>query len=121
MSKAYDRVNIFMLICALERLRIPFNFLRFILKIFGNHHNQIFTSFGNTDSYQVMSGIDQGEIISPLLWCIYYNPLLCRIQNSSHGYSLSHTWKPNILLNDTTSITIKVSTLAYMDNTLWIA
>jgi hypothetical protein len=68
-----------------------------------------------------MSGIDQGEIISPLLWCIYYDPLLCRIQNSSHGYSLSHTWKPNILLNATDSINVKVSTLAYMDDTLWIA
>ena len=91
MSKAYDRVNIFMLIKALERLHIPFNFLRFILKMFGNRHNQIFTLFGNTDSYKVISGIDQGEIISPLLCCIYYDPLLCRIQNSAYGYSLTHS------------------------------
>ena len=121
MSKAYDHVNIFMLIKALERLHIPFNFLRFILKMFGNRHNQIFTLFGNTDSYKVISGIDQGEIISPLLWCIYYDPLLCRIQNSAYGYSLTHSWKPNILYDEMETMTIKTSALAYMDDTLWIA
>jgi len=121
MSKAYDRVNLFMLIRALERLHIPFNFIRFILKMFGNRYNQVFTFFGNTDPYRVVSGIDQGEIISPLLWCIYYDPLLCRIHNSELGYNMTHQWKPDVSTSDTLTNSIKISTLAYMDDTLWIA
>src|SRR3954447_26164618 len=34
MSKAYDRVNVFMLAKALERLKIPSSFIRIIIKIF---------------------------------------------------------------------------------------
>ena len=109
MSKAYDRVNLFMLIRALERLRIPFNFIRFILKMFGNRFNQVFTSFGNTEPYKVVSGIDQGEVISPLLWCIYYDPLLCRIHESPLGYSMSHKWKPDIATSAIASNSIKIS------------
>jgi hypothetical protein len=120
MSKAYDHVNLFMLIRALERLRIPFNFIRFILKMFGNRFNQVFTFFGNTEPYKVVFGIDQGEVISPLLWCIYYDPLLCRIHESPLGYSMSHKWKPDVSTSAIATNSIKISTLAYMDDTLWI-
>src|SRR5215216_5268803 len=89
--------------------------------MFGNRSNQIFTLFSNTELYRVLSGIDQGEILSLLLWCIYYDPLLCRIQNSELGYSLTHSWKPNVLINEVETNSIKIATLAYMDDTLWIA
>jgi len=89
MSKAYDRVNVFTLVKAMERLRIPFGFINIIMKLFIPRLNRIFTAHGNTDPYVVFSGIDQGEVISPLLWCIYYDPLLCRVQESPYGYKMS--------------------------------
>ena len=67
MSKAYDRVNIFMLQHALTRLKLPNGFINFITNLFTNRLNQIFTPFGLTDKYDVLVGIDQGEVICLLL------------------------------------------------------
>lgn len=121
MSKAYDRVNLAMLLRALNRLKLPNTFLNFVASLFSNRLNQIFTAHGNTDLYPVFSGIDQGEIISPILWCIYYDPLLCRIQNTSLGYNLTAEWRPNINFPTKSSVSTNISTLAYMDDTLWIS
>jgi hypothetical protein len=121
MSKAYDRVNVFTLVKAMERLRIPFGFINVIMKLFIPRLNRIFTAHGNTDPYVVISGIDQGEVISPLLWCIYYDPLLCRVQESPHGYKMSCNWQPDARLPATQCLFTKIPTLAFMDDTLWIA
>ena len=110
-----------MLTRALDRLRLPHSFLQFVLSLFSNRYNQIFTAHGNTNYYPVISGIDQGEIISPILWCIYYDPLLCRIQNTDLGYNLSAEWRPHVGNTTTSTVSTQVSTLAYMDDTLWIS
>ncbi len=42
-------------------------------------------------------GIDQGDTISPLLWRIFYDPLLSALQkNSSRGYKMKVNWPLNI-------------------------
>ena len=57
------------------------------MNLFTNRTNQVVTAYGLTDSYDVITGIDQEEVISPILWCIYYDPLLCKIQNNQQlGY-----------------------------------
>ena len=116
LSKAYDRVNVFMLQEALTRLKIPQTFIDLICSLFLNRKNQVFTAVGTTAPYDVLIGIDQGEIISPLLWCIYYDPLLCEIEQQKLGYERSHSYKPN-LYNNPVSIQYNISSLAYMDNT----
>ncbi|GES77991.1 reverse transcriptase family protein [Rhizophagus clarus] len=67
----------------------------------------------------------QEEVISPLLWCIYYDPLLCEIEQRKLGYTLE---APKIALNkfyseDISEETEKLTILssAYMDNTQWFA
>ena len=67
MSKCYDRVNIYMLEKAMLRLKLPQNFIEIIKNLFTNRKNRIFTAHGLTDPYDVLIGIDQGEVISPLL------------------------------------------------------
>ncbi|GBB87066.1 hypothetical protein RclHR1_13520008 [Rhizophagus clarus] len=124
LGKAYDRVNIFMLEKAMKRIKIPSNFIKTISNLFQNWQNQVITAYGLTDPYDVLIGIDQGEIISPLLWCIYYNPLLCEIEQRKLGYTIE---APKIALNkfygkDTTKETEKytISSSAYMDDTQWL-
>ncbi|GBB96241.1 hypothetical protein RclHR1_27090002 [Rhizophagus clarus] len=79
-SKAFDSVNLTMLKFALERIRLPASAIMLILSLFMNRSNQVFTAYGETPSYQVHIGIDQGEVISPLLWVIYIDPLLIILQ-----------------------------------------
>ena len=56
----------------LKRLKIPQSFCNIIRNLFTNRKNRIFTAVGLTDKYDVLIGIDQGEVISPLLWCIQW-------------------------------------------------
>ncbi|GBC01946.1 hypothetical protein RclHR1_00440012 [Rhizophagus clarus] len=66
-SKAFDSVNLTMLKFALEHIHLPASAITLILSLFMNHSNWVFTAYGETSSYQVRIGIDQGEVISPLL------------------------------------------------------
>src|ERR1043165_1783390 len=126
MSKAYDRVNICMLQYAMNRIKLPQLFIRFITNLFTNRTNQVFTPFGLTDPYNLLVGIDQGEVICPLLWCIYYDPLLAYIQNSiTLGYEFITIKFSNIqeLVNNTPTDTLceRVPDTAFIDDTTWIA
>jgi len=116
MSKAYDSVHIPLLQHALTRLKIPINIQQLIINIHNNRFNSVITNFGPTSSYHVQDGIDQGETITPLLWCIYYDPLITYIHSKFQGYNMSMTPLPN-----TQHLTYHTSVLAYMDDTLWLA
>ncbi|GET58441.1 RNA-directed DNA polymerase from mobile element jockey-like [Rhizophagus irregularis DAOM 181602=DAOM 197198] len=80
-SKAFDSVDLKMLHFALERIKLPASATTFILSLFMNRSNRVFTAHGTTPSYRVRIGIDQGEVISPLLWVIYIDPLLTVLKN----------------------------------------
>jgi hypothetical protein len=84
-----------------------------------NRKNQVFTAAGTTDPYEVLTGIDQGEIISPLLWCIYYDPLLCQIQEEQFGYKITGKRKIDIYEQEI-SEGILFPGLAFMDDTTFI-
>ena len=75
MSKAYDLVNREHLWRALKRIKIPEKFINIIRNSLKDRKNRVITDLGMTDEYSMENGIDQGEIMSPLLWIIYYDPL----------------------------------------------
>ena len=70
----------------MRRIRIPDHFITIIENSFKYRTNQVITDVGLTNKYNMNNGIDQGEIMSPLLWIIYYNPLFIKIKNK--GYRL---------------------------------
>ena len=120
-SKAYDRVKLPMLQKAMKRIKIPDRCIRFISSLFTNRRNKVITSYGLTSEYKVLVGIDQGEVISPLLWCIYYDPLLCEAQQVKQAYTMKHCWKPNLTNNQIIEIKKSINAIAYMDDTTWLA
>ncbi|GBC25423.2 RNA-directed DNA polymerase from mobile element jockey-like [Rhizophagus irregularis DAOM 181602=DAOM 197198] len=80
-SKAFDSVDLTMLRFTLERIRLSASAVKFILSLFMKRTNRVFTVHGSTPAYRVRIGIDQGEVISPLLWVIYIDPLLTILKN----------------------------------------
>ncbi|KAG9304321.1 hypothetical protein G9A89_019883 [Geosiphon pyriformis] len=42
------------------------------------------TDFGLTSGYHVHDGLDQGEVFFPLLWHIFYDPLLCKVKQQKN-------------------------------------
>jgi hypothetical protein len=78
-SKAFDSIDTNMLRLSMQRLKIPDAFISLTLELFTNRSNTVITSFGPTANYKMHVGIDQGETISPLLWVIYIDPLLTKL------------------------------------------
>jgi ribonuclease HI len=89
MSKAYDRVNTYMLKKAMRRIKIPEKLCNIIIGMFKEHTNQVFTPAGLTAPFDMLTGIDQREIISPLLWIIFYDLLLSNIRKTGLGFKIS--------------------------------
>ena len=63
----FDSVDLNMLKFALQRLRLPATAIQFLLSLFMARFNRVITAHGPTPSYRVKIGIDQGEVIFPLL------------------------------------------------------
>jgi hypothetical protein len=120
MSKAYDSVHIPLLELAMNRIKIPPQITQLIINIFENRTNTVITPFGPTSPYQVHDGIDQGDTISPLLWRIFYDPLITRLSKSKSGYTLHTTTHPDIR-HSPQVFTQTISCSAYMDDTTLIS
>src|SRR5207244_4928209 len=116
MSKAYDSVHLPLLRLTLLRINCPESLTNLIINIFKHRANQVITNLGKSQSYLVQDGIDQGETISPILWRIYYDPLISLISTNHKGYTLECK-DPSTTIPQTASI----SCIAYMDDTTWIA
>jgi hypothetical protein len=123
-AKAYDTISLSMLERALKRIKIPPRFINLILDPFKERKLRVITSLGPTQPITAEDGIDQGETISPLLWRIFYDPLLCKIQeNKKQGYSMKCEWKQDLSNHnkEASQLTIRQAAIAYMDDTTWIA
>src|SRR2546423_7799702 len=111
-SKAFDSIDTNMLDLAMQRLRIPQGFIKLTLNLFNNRSNRVITANGLSDPYKVKIGIDQGEVISPLLWVIYIDPLLVALNN--------HNSSPYTISSNSTQPQVDMSTLAFIDDTTLI-
>jgi len=121
LSKAYDRVNLVILQKAMERVKIPTTCINFILDFFTSRKNAVLTKGGLSDYYDVKIGIDQEEVISPLLWCIYFDLLLCEINNAQKGYTLTHQWMSNVSTAERQQLQEQIAALGFMDDANWIS
>src|SRR5260364_398365 len=121
MSKAYDSVNFTLLKQALHQLALPTSIISILTDLLVDRQNQVITNLGLTLPYQVQNGIDQGETITPLLWQIYYDPLITYIYTNSSGYTTETSWITNLKSHTREKAKTHYSVLAYMDDTLWIA
>ncbi|GBB97732.1 hypothetical protein RclHR1_30500001 [Rhizophagus clarus] len=109
-----------MLKFALERIRLPASSIKLILSLFMNRSNRVFTAHGDTPSYQVRIGIDQGEVISPLLWIIYIDPLLSVLKKEMlDPYILQ---SPSLLsTSPAETSTLLINNLVFMDDSTLIS
>ncbi|KAG9291065.1 hypothetical protein G9A89_012937 [Geosiphon pyriformis] len=106
MQKAYDSVGWEHLKKSLVRIKMCDKFIRF----FGGIHN-------------VHDGLDQGEVFFPLLWCIFYDPLLCKVkkQESVCGYRLDFRFMTRTGCSESWTGLISFLTAgAFVDDTIWV-
>ncbi|PKB94918.1 hypothetical protein RhiirA5_437767 [Rhizophagus irregularis] len=86
-----------------------------------NRSNHIFTTHGTTPFYHVRIGIDQGEVISPLLWVIYIDPLLIVLKNEM--MDLYTLYAPSLTnsLAETSLNGLQINNLVFMDDSTLIS
>ncbi|GBB91033.1 hypothetical protein RclHR1_18120004 [Rhizophagus clarus] len=85
-----------------------------------NRSNRVFTAHGETSSYRVRIGIDQGEVISPLLWVIYIDPLLTVLKTEMLDPYILRS--PSLTSTDTASTPdISINNLVFMDDSTLIS
>ena len=111
MSKAYDTVHIPLLVKTLQRIHILTKIINLLSHLLNSRKNTVITDIGITKPYTVQDGIDQGETFSPILWRIYYDPLISRIDTTYQGYLLDTNTPAR-------TISTHASVVAYMDNTV---
>lgn len=65
--------------------------------------------------------IDQKEIISSLVWYIYYDPLLNYMQNKTKlGYRINVSWLQDLNEPESYRLKERISCLAYINDTTWV-
>ena len=115
-------VNLEMLQKAMERIKIPSKAIKFIINLFRNRVLRAITDYGLTQDIVAGDGLDQGETISPLLWRIFYNPLLHKIQrNSQLGYKMKAKWCQDLNHSKNETLELYTAATAFMDDTIWLA
>src|SRR5581483_9177122 len=80
--------------------------------------SQVITQHGLTEPFITKQGIDQGDTISPLLWRIYYDPLITRVENFKLGYTIE-TRTPITCFGIWDYHKTHISSISYMDDTTW--
>ena len=108
----------------MHRIKIPELIINLIINVFDRRQIKVITAVGLSDGFTANDGIDQGEVISPLLWRIFYDPLLCKIQthNNDWGYNMDligvNYDKYDRSFTD--NATINSACSAFADDTIWI-
>ena len=72
----------------MRRIKLLESLVTFIKQLYQDREIRVITDEGPTDFFIAGDRIDQGEVISLLMWKIFYDPLLVRIQQLGIGYQI---------------------------------
>src|SRR3954467_1799154 len=82
-SKAFDSVNLTSLRASLDRIKVPHSITNLILNLLHERELKIITYYNLTSPLKISNGLDQEETLAPLLWTIFYDPMVHSIVKSS--------------------------------------
>ena len=89
MKKAFDSVSLEMIKKALERIKVPDTIIKFLLNLYNKRKIRVITEYGLTREFEAEDELDQGEVVSPLMWQIFYDLLLYTVHKEEDlGYKM---------------------------------
>jgi len=91
-TKAFDRVNYCKLFRILLDRDIPAVYLRLLLNFYTNSVACVSWNGVCSQRFTIENGVRQGGIISPILFCVYIDGLLCRLYESGVGCFIGHVY-----------------------------
>jgi hypothetical protein len=84
-SKAFDKVNFDALFMKLGERNFPAVVLRLLVYLYMNQSCFIRWNSMESETFSVKNGVRQGAILSPSLFCVYLDTLLCQLRDAGVG------------------------------------
>ena len=84
-SKVFDRVNFVVLFSLLRKQNFSPLYLRFLMYSYCNQRMVIRWNSSNSIEFLFSNGVKQGGVLSPLLFSVYLNNLLCEPRQVNVG------------------------------------
>jgi Reverse transcriptase (RNA-dependent DNA polymerase) len=84
-SKAFDRVNYCKLVRLLIINKLPPIIIRLLLQMYLFNFAQVAWNGTLSTKFRVSNGVRQGAILSPVLFCIYFDVLLGKLSSNGDG------------------------------------
>lgn len=85
--KAYDSVHPMSIMSSLRQLNFDKNYWDVLKSTFNNRKMRVLTQAGSTEFFHPTTGLEQGDPSSPILWNIFYEPLLQKL-HALNGYQM---------------------------------
>ncbi|NXX51919.1 PO21 protein, partial [Tricholaema leucomelas] len=84
--KAFDSVNHSHILSVLKQKGVDEHIIALITELYRNVTTSIQVKKARTESIGIHIGVKQGDPMSPLLFNLALDPLLCKLENSGYGY-----------------------------------
>ena len=84
-TKAFDRVEYCKLVRLLLNKKLPAVIIRVLLHMYLLHFTMVAWNGTCSRRFRVLNRVRQGAILSPILFCVYFDTLLCRLSSTGIG------------------------------------
>ena len=91
-TKAFDRVNYCKLFDLLIKRNVPPCVLRLILTMYVDQFMCVKWNSAISERFDISNGVKQGGVLSPVLFCVYIDGLLCKLKQSGLGCNVGNIY-----------------------------
>jgi hypothetical protein len=81
-TKAFDRVEYCKRVRLLLKKNVPLIIVRILLHMYLFHFAKVSWNGTSSSSFRVLNGVLQGAILSPVLFCVYFDTLLTSLSKA---------------------------------------
>lgn len=99
-SKAFDRVNHFKLYSCLIKKGLPASFINTIVNWYSKLSVMVRWNEHDSSSLAVLSGLRQGGVLSPTLFNLYVDSMICKLRRLGCGCHIDNTFIACIMYAD---------------------
>jgi hypothetical protein len=100
LSKAFDKVDLPILLSKLMERHIPKSLIALLLDWYGKCFVSIKWEGIVANPFKVDAGVRQGGILSPFLFAVYINDVIVKLRNSGFGLCINNTFVGCIIYAD---------------------
>lgn len=108
-SKAFDKVRIDKIAQLLAKRDLPAPVTRMIMDNLTRQQIQVYWAGHQSSAFNCTNGLRQGGVASPILFSVYFDELLNRLQNSGAGCYVGHVFTGAVAYAD--DVTLMAPTL----------